>query len=70
MDKKALSSHKSDPNLVPSADKTDGLSKHIREAFRLGRFSCIPTVRCLVNVVLEMLVTNIVVAATNHTAEM
>ena len=42
----------------------------IREAFRLGRFSCVPTVSRLVNVVLEMLVRNIVITATNHTTGM
>ena len=44
--------------------------KHIYEAFLLGRFSCIPSETTLVNVRLQMLVTDIVVATNHHPTEM
>ena len=39
----ALSSHQAYFNFRPFTNKSDRLVEHIREAFRLGRFSCIPT---------------------------
>ena len=44
--------------------------KHIREAFTFGRFSCIPAIHSLVNVLLKMLITHIVIAPNNHSPEM
>ena len=46
------------------------LVKHITEAFRLGRFSCVPSVACLVDVRLQVLIAHVVVATVNHSSEM
>ena len=50
--------------------KSDRLVEHITEAFRLGRFSCVPSVARLVDVRLQVLIAYVVVATVNHSSEM
>ena len=50
--------------------ESDRLVKHITEAFRLGRFSCVPSVARLVDVRLQVLIAHVVVATVNHSSEM
>ena len=69
-EKRNLSGHQSYPNLVPSLNKPNRLLKHIGEAFRLGRFSCVPTEHRLINVLLQVFIRHIVIAANNHYTEM
>ena len=46
------------------------LVEHIIEAFRLGRFSCVPSVARFVDVRLQVLIAHVMVATVNHSSEM
>lgn len=65
-----LQSHLTQLNIIPTGNQSDRHGEHVDESQRFVHFSCIPTVHRLVDVALQMLVADVMVAANNHPAEM